>query len=282
MKKTFISIIILLCALPSFGQNKLSDKELYNSIWAMGQMYPDGFTLDLNTLRQPQEGIVVSYAATQNSFDKKSIPAVVKHARAHDGYVGGWYNPENGKYYFDSNRIFPEDRLAEAVAFARENGQHTVWIASKQIEVKSNYEQKDIRVILDTDMGSSTDDLFALMMLYRYMDMKRCKLLGVVVDRMGNANADIVDVLNNFYGYPDIPIGLERKGIELPHVFITYHNVPYARTTNAEPLFKQTVYTEECVSESYTCKCSCICHLLSGLNICTVLVSYGKVFKYNI
>ena len=66
-------------------------------------------------------------------------------------------------------------------------------------------------------MGSSTDDLFALMMLYRYMDMGRCNLLGVMIDRMGAANADAVDALNNFYGYPDIPIGLERSGIE--HTF---------------------------------------------------------------
>ena len=113
----------------SAQQVKLSDKELYNAIWAMGQMYPDGFTLDLNTMRQPEKGIMVSYIATQNSFDKKSIPAVVKHAREHDGLVGGWYNPENGKYYFDSTRMFPEDSLAAAVAFARENGQHTVYDA---------------------------------------------------------------------------------------------------------------------------------------------------------
>lgn len=40
-------------------------------------------------------------------------------------------------------------------------------------------------VILDTDLGSSTDDLFSMQMLYRYHDKGRCKLLGVVVDRMG-------------------------------------------------------------------------------------------------
>ena len=77
-------------------------------------------------------------------------------------------------------------------------------------------------------MGSSTDDLFALMMLYRYMDM------GVMIDRMGAANADAVDALNNFYGYPDIPIGLERSGIERPVVFISYHNFPYAVRHGAE------------------------------------------------
>ena len=46
-------------------------------------------------------------------------------------------------------------------------------------------------VILDTDIGSSTDDLFALEMLFRYEEAGKCRLLGVVVDRPGEAeNAD--------------------------------------------------------------------------------------------
>ena len=31
----------------------IPDKDLVNVIWAMGQMYPQGFTLDINTLQQP-------------------------------------------------------------------------------------------------------------------------------------------------------------------------------------------------------------------------------------
>ncbi|MBR5399922.1 MAG: nucleoside hydrolase [Bacteroidales bacterium] len=258
MKKLFLTLAAILAisvsaTITATAQSKpnLTDKELYNAVWAMGQMYPDGFTLDINTMRQPTEGIVVSYAATQNSFDRKSIPNVVKHAREHNGFVGGWLNPENGKYYFDSNRIFPEDSLAAAVQFARENGQHTVYIASKGINLWTNYEQKDIRIILDTDLGSSTDDLFALMMLYRYMDMKRCNLIGIIVDRMDRANADIADIMNNFYGYPNIPIGLETSGIPNPHVFISYHNLPYARSTKAEPMFKRTVGDTGTYPEAY-------------------------------
>ena len=252
MKKLFI-LLLLLCSVTfsCFAQEKLTDKELVNVIYAMGQMFPDGFTLDLNTMRQPTEGLIVSYKETQNSFDRKSLPAVIRHARTHQNLVGGWYNPQDGKYYFDSNRSFPEDSLAAAVAFARENEQHTVYVTSKGINIWSNYEQRDIRVILDCDMGSSTDDLFALMMLYRYMDMKRCSLIGVVVDRMGKANADVVDVMNNFYGYPDIPIGLETEGVKTPHVFITYHNAPYARTTDAVPMFKRSVGDEGSYMEGY-------------------------------
>lgn len=71
--------------------------------------------------------------------------------------------------------------------------------------------------------------------------MKRCTLLGVIVDRMDRANADAVDVMNNYYGYPDIPIGLEKSGVKDPRIFIPYHNMAYARTTDGEPLFKRTV-----------------------------------------
>jgi len=253
MKKTFLLFLLLALPAAGFSQNqaRVSDKELVSVIWAMGQMYPDGFTLSLDSLRQPTEGLAVSYLATQNSFDKKSLPAVIRHARAHDGFVGGWYDPEEGKYYFDSSRIFPEDSLTAALAFARENQQHTVYDLAKKINIRSNYEQQDIRIIYDCDMGSSTDDLFALMMLYRYMDMKRCKLLGVIVDRMGRANADIVDVLNNFYGYPDIPIGLETRGVPDPKVWITYHNLPYARSTDGVPMFKRSVGDDGTYMESY-------------------------------
>ncbi len=250
-KNTLLIVVFLAWASLGFAQEKLTDKELVNVIYAMGQMYPDGFTLDLNTMRQPTEGLFVSYKATQNSFDRKSLPAVIKHARAHQNLVGGWYNANEDKYYFDSNRKFPEDSLAAAVEFARANDQHTVYVASKGINIWSNYEQRDIRIILDCDMGSSTDDLFALMMLYRYMDMKRCNLLGVIVDRMGKANADIVDVMNNFYGYPDIPIGLETAGQEDTHVWITYHNLPYARSTEGVPMFKRSVGDNGTYMEGY-------------------------------
>ena len=40
-------------------------------------------------------------------------------------------------------------------------------------------------IILDTDIGSSTDDLFALQLAYRYQDKGLCRILGVVIDREG-------------------------------------------------------------------------------------------------
>ena len=241
MKRLILICTALLLSVAAFSQKAVSDQDLEAAIWVMSKTYPEGFTFDINTLQHPKEGLYVSYKATQNHFSRKSLRDVIKHARAHQNVVGGWRDPETGHYYFDSNRCFPEDSLAAALAFARENGQRTVYDAKRDINVKSNYEHKDIRIIYDCDMGSSTDDLFALMMLYRYMDMNRCTLLGVIVDRMDRANADAVDVMNNYYGYPDIPIGLEKKGVKDPRIFIPYHNMAYARSTDAEPLFKRTV-----------------------------------------
>jgi hypothetical protein len=50
-------------------------------------------------------------------------------------------------------------------------------------------------IIMDTDIGSSTDDLFTMMMVYNYQEQKRSKLLGVVVDREGEHCAACADML---------------------------------------------------------------------------------------
>ena len=96
-------------------------------------------------------------------------------------------------------------------------------------------------VILDTDIGSSTDDLFALEMLYYYHDEGRCKLLGVVVDRMGEHCAAITDVMNTHFGHPEVPIGLVRNGIASPRVWIDYSALPSYAGSDGKPMFRRSV-----------------------------------------
>ena len=66
-------------------------------------------------------------------------------------------------------------------------------------------------IILDTDIGSSTDDLFSLEMLYYYQQQGRCKLLGVVVDREGEECAACADVMNTYFNSGNVPVGLVRN-----------------------------------------------------------------------
>ena len=96
-------------------------------------------------------------------------------------------------------------------------------------------------IILDTDIGSSTDDLFALEMLYQYQEQNRCQLIGVIVDREGEDCAACTDVMNTYFGHGDIPIGLERNGIKNPHVYTDYRHLSDLKKDDGTPLFATTI-----------------------------------------
>lgn len=101
-------------------------------------------------------------------------------------------------------------------------------------------EIQPIQIILDSDFGSSTDDLFALMMLHHYIDDGLVDLKGIIVDREGEKNAQLVDIFNTYYGHPDIPIGLERNGVKNPRCFIPYNGICDLKDGQGQPLFKRT------------------------------------------
>ena len=104
-------------------------------VWTFSRSRPDGFTLDIRTMTEPTQGIAVSYAATQHSHLREQLDTVVRHALQHDGYVGGWYDSIQGKYCFDSTRLFPENKLSDALQFAKDNGQFSVYILSTSTEI---------------------------------------------------------------------------------------------------------------------------------------------------
>ena len=96
-------------------------------------------------------------------------------------------------------------------------------------------------VILDTDIGSSTDDLFALEMLYYYQQQGRCKLLGVVVDREGEDCAACADVMNTYFNNGNLPVGLVRNGIKSPKVWIDYKALPTYTKGDGTPMFARSI-----------------------------------------
>ena len=96
-------------------------------------------------------------------------------------------------------------------------------------------------IIFDTDIGSSTDDLFSLEMLYRYELQGRCQLLGVIVDREGEDCAACADVMNTYFQRPDLPIGLVRDGIKEPKVWIDYKALPSHKSVDETLMFRRTI-----------------------------------------
>ena len=96
-------------------------------------------------------------------------------------------------------------------------------------------------VIVDTDLGSSTDDLIALALLYRYHRAGLCDLRGVIVDRMGDSCAVLADIMNTYYGFGHLPIGLERGGVPNPKVYIDYCDIARYKDAKGKPLLPRMV-----------------------------------------
>ncbi|MCR4823693.1 MAG: hypothetical protein K5873_12570 [Treponema sp.] len=80
---------------------------------------------------------------------------------------------------------------------------------------------KDL-LIIDTDIGNSTDDLFALDMAYAYMDEGKADLKGVVVSREGDGFYALADIVNTHYRHPEVPVAVERNGIKNSTIHIDY------------------------------------------------------------
>ena len=100
-------------------------KYLIKAIREIARQNPDGFTVELTTLKKVTKGITVAYKETQDSFDDDGLRKVLLHATQHDKVVGGWLNEENGKYYFDSIKVFAD--LQKAIEFGRENEQIAIF-----------------------------------------------------------------------------------------------------------------------------------------------------------
>lgn len=77
-----------------------------------------------------------------------------------------------------------------------------------------------------TQISAHLQTTFSLCKCYIAIKTKGlCRLLGVVVDREGEGYAACADMMNTYYGYADIPIGLIRNGIKDPRVYIDYKPV---------------------------------------------------------
>ena len=129
---------LLLTACYSNGKlmGQRSVRTISDSVWTYSLSHPDGFTMNLATLTEPAEGVVVAYAATQGCHSRKQLHHVVRHAMRHDGFIGGWLDRTDSLYYFDSSRLFPEDSIAAAIRFGKENRQIAVFVLSEGREVR--------------------------------------------------------------------------------------------------------------------------------------------------
>lgn len=96
-------------------------------ILKIAEVNKEGFTIEVPTLEHVTTGIVVAHKETQNSFDNDGLQKCLKHALSHDKVVGGWFNEENSKFYYDSCKVFKSDQRAKAIEFGKENDQIAIF-----------------------------------------------------------------------------------------------------------------------------------------------------------
>ena len=98
-----------------------------------------------------------------------------------------------------------------------------------------------LSVIFETDLGNDVDDALALDLLYKYQDAGKIRLLAVCLNKEGTATTEYADILNTWYGYPDIPIGIIRDGADCETDAVNYAKaVVHLKDADGKPLFPRS------------------------------------------
>lgn len=101
----------------------MKTSKIIAALSTIAALNPDGYTVDARTLQPIKHGYAVAVAATQNSFGLEGLKRVVKYVATHKDTqaFGGWYNKENGQFYFDATIIVATKY--EAIKLAQKNAQ---------------------------------------------------------------------------------------------------------------------------------------------------------------
>lgn len=71
--------------------------------------------------------------------------------------------------------------------------------------------QAPIAVIFDTDCGPDYDDVGALAILHAFADSGYIHILATMASNKHDLVAPSIDVINTYFGHPDIPIGAPKS-----------------------------------------------------------------------
>lgn len=108
--------------------------------------------------------------------------------------------------------------------------------------VQQHPSQPKITLIFETDLGNDVDDALAMDMLYKYVRRGDVKLLGVSLNKNGVAPIEYADILNTWYGCPDVPIAAVRNGAECEEDAVNYASaVCGMRNEDETPVFARTL-----------------------------------------
>lgn len=73
-------------------------------------------------------------------------------------------------------------------------------------------EQAPVPILFDTDFGPDYDDVGALAVLHALADSGEARILATVASTNYPLVGPAIDVVNTYYGHPDLPIGVAGEG----------------------------------------------------------------------
>jgi inosine-uridine nucleoside N-ribohydrolase len=77
----------------------------------------------------------------------------------------------------------------------------------------SIYATEPVRIVFDTDLGNDVDDAMTLAIIHALQNRGECELLAITTTKDNRYVAPMIDLLNTFYGRPDIPIAVVKNGV---------------------------------------------------------------------
>jgi inosine-uridine nucleoside N-ribohydrolase len=107
-----------------------------------------------------------------------------------------------------------------------------------------------IPVIFETDMGNDVDDALALDMLYKFLDQGKIDLLGISCNKDNPYSIRFLRIMNNWYGYPHIPLGKVENGVNSTADSKDYAQSVYDYRQNGQYVFRKYLGDSSNVMES--------------------------------
>ena len=113
----------------------MKEKELFASVYGIAELNREGFTFNINDNEMQATCYAVARKETQNSFGDAGLHACIAFALANNVQcIGGWYDNESGKFYFDATEIFSDKDAA--IEAGRRNEQIAIFDLNTLNEIR--------------------------------------------------------------------------------------------------------------------------------------------------
>jgi len=95
--------------------------------------------------------------------------------------------------------------------------------------ISTSVKNKPIKIILDSDIGQDCDDAAVMALLHKFADYGEAEILATMFPMQDPMGAPAMDVINTYYGRPDIPIGTYKGSYQYKGELFDHYNTKLAK-----------------------------------------------------